>query len=87
MPVAQVLLAMRPMLSPGPNSPSMRKMLSAGDNGGEASGAKSPNAVDYLKHLDIPRAPSPGGSRLGRSDDFAAGYSLGLLGSVRSWVS
>lgn len=74
------------MSRPASPAPSMRKMLSGGDNG-EASGAKSPNSLEYLKHLDIPRAPSPGGSRLGRSDDFAAGYSLGLLGSVRSWVS
>lgn len=51
------------------------------------SGAKSPTFQDHLKHLDVPRTMSPSGSRMSRSDDFAAGYSLGLLGSVRSWVS
>lgn len=76
-----------------PNSPapSLRRTLSngGGDNGKalEASGAKSPTTLEHLKHLDIPRAQSPGLSLRGRSDDFAAGYSLGLLGSVRSWVS
>ena len=36
-------------------------------------------------HLDVPRPESPGlGS--GASNDFATGYSLGLIGGVRSWV-
>ena len=46
-----------------------------------ASGPKSPSIFGRLSHLDIPpgeRAPS---------NDFAAGYSLGLIGGVRSWVS
>lgn len=33
-------------------------------------------------HLDLPRAESPGGV----VPDFAAGYVLGLIGGVRSWV-
>ena len=37
-------------------------------------------ALAHLSHLEIPRPESPGGS------DFAAGYSLGLIGGVRSWV-
>lgn len=79
-----------------PNSPapSLRRTNSLGDrekaiagaNDSLMPGAKSPTAMEHLKHLEIPRATSPG-SRMGRSDDFAAGYSLGLLGSVRSWVS
>lgn len=73
---------------PNSPSPSMRKTLSSGElKGPEASGAKSPTTLEHLKHLEVPRAQSPASSRLGRSDDFAAGYSLGLLGSVRSWVS
>ena len=49
-------------------------------------GMKSPTALAHMPHLDIPRPESPGGS--GRaSNDFAAGYSLGLIGGVRSWVS
>lgn len=61
--------------------------------GTAAGGLKSPTSVGHLAHLEVPgqmgaeRAHSPGGaSRLGRSEDFAAGYSLGLLGSVKSWV-
>ena len=49
-----------------------------------AGGLKSPTALAHLPHLDIPRPESPGG---GASSDFATGYSLGLIGGVRSWVS
>jgi hypothetical protein len=44
-----------------------------------------------MQHLEIPnpegsvRTESPGAA--GRNEDFAAGYSLGLIGGVRSWVS
>lgn len=69
-----------------PNSPSpFNRQL--GD------GLRSPSAVsalDHLKHLEVPgsgekRSDSPG--RISRSEDFAAGYSLGLIGGVKSWVS
>jgi choline-phosphate cytidylyltransferase len=48
------------------------------------------SAVEQLKQLEVPgggerRSDSPG--RLSRSEDFAAGYSLGLIGGVKSWVS
>ena len=62
-----------------------------GRNGSDADtdrfgGLKSsPAAHVHLAHLDIPRPESPGGSR-GASSDFATGYSLGLIGGVRSWV-
>jgi choline-phosphate cytidylyltransferase len=47
---------------------------------------KSPTALAHLAHLDIPgRQESPNGR--GASSDFATGYSLGLIGGVRSWVS
>ena len=46
----------------------------------------SPSVVEHLKHLDIPGRPeSPNTAR--RNDDFATGYSLGLIGGVRGWVS
>ena len=52
--------------------------------GGESSmaspGPRSPAALAHLTHLDIPKNGMP-------SKDFAAGYSLGLIGGVRSWVS
>ena len=50
--------------------------------GGQKS---SPAALAHLAHLDIPRPESPGGGR-GPNSDFATGYSLGLIGGVRSWV-
>lgn len=48
-----------------------------------ASTARSPSALSRLSHLDIPRAND---SSRG-SSEFAAGYNLGLIGGVRSWVS
>ena len=47
-----------------------------------AASAQSPSALSRLSHLDIPRAS--GGER--GSSEFAAGYSLGLIGGVRAWV-
>lgn len=44
--------------------------------------ARSPSALSRLSHLDIPRANNP--SR--ESSEFTAGYNLGLIGGVRSWV-
>lgn len=59
-----------------------------GRSGAEAgmdsmAGTKSPRLLSHLPYLDIPRQESPG---RGPSNDFAAGYSLGLIGGVRSWV-
>lgn len=43
----------------------------------------SPTALSHLsRRLEIPRGDSPG-----PGSDFATGYSLGLIGGVRSWVS
>jgi choline-phosphate cytidylyltransferase len=54
---------------------------------------RSPTGVEHLKHLEVPGAGSGGSTlridspqRLSRSEDFAAGYSLGLIGGVKSWV-
>jgi choline-phosphate cytidylyltransferase len=42
----------------------------------------SPSALSHLsRRLEIPRNDSPG-----PGSDFATGYSLGLIGGVRSWV-
>jgi choline-phosphate cytidylyltransferase len=51
---------------------------------GKRSGRTSPTAVSHLSHLDIPKSSPAHGNG---SADFAAGYSLGLIGGVRSWVS
>ena len=58
-----------------PGSPA-RGMIRA-----DAGSMSSPAALAHLSHLDI-----PGGSGSGASSDFATGYSLGLIGGVRSWV-
>ena len=45
------------------------------------SGVTSPNALQNVRdRLEIPGQGGMGG-------DFATGYSLGLIGGVRSWVS
>ncbi|MCJ1355392.1 MAG: hypothetical protein MMC33_005383 [Icmadophila ericetorum] len=45
----------------------------------------SSSSLGHLPHLELPRHESPGGS--GASSDFATGYSLGLIGGVRSWMT
>lgn len=69
-----------------PGSPARGRAIGRGpsDDGAEPQGLKTPTALAHLNHLDIPRADSPGGEA---SQDFATGYSLGLIGGVRSWVS
>jgi choline-phosphate cytidylyltransferase len=47
-----------------------------------AATATSPSVLSHLSHLEIPGRPSERGS-----SEFAAGYNLGLIGGVRSWVS
>jgi choline-phosphate cytidylyltransferase len=48
------------------------------------SAARSPSALSRLSHLEIPGVGRAVGTR--ESSEFAAGYSLGLIGGVRSWV-
>ncbi|OIC45554.1 hypothetical protein A7L03_18755 [Acinetobacter baumannii] len=45
--------------------------------------ARSPSAISRLSHLDIPRAQN----NTRESSEFAAGYNLGLIGGVRSWMA
>ncbi len=62
-----------------PGSPA--RMLSV-DESGKAGPLTSPTALSLLtRRLELPRGDSPG-----PGSDFAAGYSLGLIGGVRSWV-
>ncbi|KAK3170939.1 hypothetical protein OEA41_003023 [Lepraria neglecta] len=69
-----------------PSSPA--RGLSRSENDPDHAGGlkSSPAALARLAHLDIPRPESPSGSR-GASSDFATGYSLGLIGGVRSWMT
>lgn len=63
-----------------PGSPA--RMASYDDSGKSYGPLTSPSALSHLSHrLEIPRADSPG-----PGSDFATGYSLGLIGGVRSWM-
>jgi choline-phosphate cytidylyltransferase len=73
-----------------PNSPAPGQL----DRSNSSGSLRSPTGVDHLKHLEVPGAGAGGSTlridspqRLSRSEDFAAGYSLGLIGGVKSWVS
>ena len=48
---------------------------------------RSPSGIEHMKHLDVPGRNESPGRGSGRNEDFMRGYSMGLLGSVRSWVS
>ena len=65
-----------------PASPARTPTQEKPDALASPTGASS-SALSRLSHLDIPRV----GGTQGTSSDFAAGYSLGLIGGVRSWVS
>ena len=53
------------------------------DESSKGGSLTSPSALSHLsRRLEIPRGDSPG-----PGSDFATGYSLGLIGGVRSWVS
>ena len=67
-----------------PSSPAPRPNNDA--DGRLVSPLSSPTALTHMSHLGIPRPESPSGSTHRPSKDFAAGYSLGLIGGVRSWV-
>ena len=60
-------------------------------NGADTLRSPSSSALQHMQHLEIPgtgftgRTESPGAQR--RNEDFEAGYSLGLIGGVRSWVN
>lgn len=55
-------------------------------NGVDFTSPRSSVSKVRLSRFDSPSRPeSPGPA--GRNEDFATGYSLGLIGGVRSWVS
>ncbi|ESZ97380.1 phosphorylcholine transferase [Sclerotinia borealis F-4128] len=52
-------------------------------DGNNVGSLTSPSALQHLtRRLEIPRNDSPG-----PGSDFATGYSLGLIGGVRSWMT
>ncbi len=63
-----------------PGSPAR---MSSYDESNKNGPLTSPSTLSHLsRRLEIQRADSPG-----PGSDFATGYSLGLIGGVRSWVS
>ena len=73
-------------MSSRPASPVRRSTSEAGADGYNGAPLSSPTALAHMSHLDVPRPESPAGSSQRPSNDFATGYSLGLIGGVRSWV-
>jgi choline-phosphate cytidylyltransferase len=83
---------------PASPAPFLRRMKSDDGSGNGAGGGplKSPTGTEHLKHLEVPGSGGPVGrsdspSRLSltlsKSEEFAQGYTLGLIGGVKSWVS
>jgi len=68
--------------SPAPSA--RRPQHSLLESGTEQKSPTTPGAASRAPQLDIPRI-SLGGSE-GRNSDFANGYTLGLVGGVRSWM-
>ncbi|KAF2848043.1 cholinephosphate cytidylyltransferas-like protein [Plenodomus tracheiphilus IPT5] len=68
-----------------PASPARTPTREAPDafESGSSMTARSPSALSRLSHLDIPRA----NDNTRGSSEFAAGYNLGLIGGVRSWMA
>jgi choline-phosphate cytidylyltransferase len=66
-----------------PQSPARAAFLSP--NGGP--GVETGSPVGLVPSSGFPRSPSVGGERTGNNvNDFITGYTLGLIGGVRSWV-
>lgn len=78
---------------PASPAPFLRRMKS--DDGSSGGALKSPTGTEHMKHLEVPgssttlRGDSPSRLQLGlsKSEEFAQGYTLGLIGGVKSWVS
>ena len=71
---------------PSSPAPGLSRRSSTADVAEAASSSQGVKpALQHLSHLDIPKPPENAGSIAG-GNDFAAGYSLGLIGGVRSWV-
>lgn len=66
-----------------PASPARTPTFEKSDGLASPTALQSPSALSRLSHLDIPRVTG----NQGNSSDFAAGYNLGLIGGVRSWMA
>ncbi|GIK02706.1 hypothetical protein Aspvir_006765 [Aspergillus viridinutans] len=73
---------------PGSPAPSARNSMDLGSVRGGNGGLTSPTGgqKSHVSRLEaLGRPDSPGGGN-GRNEDFATGYSLGLIGGVRAWM-
>jgi choline-phosphate cytidylyltransferase len=73
---------------PGSPAPSARNSMDLGSGRGGNGGVTSPTGgqKSHVSRLEaLGRPDSPVGAN-GRNEDFATGYSLGLIGGVRAWV-
>lgn len=73
---------------PGSPAPSARNSMDLGSVRGGNGGLTSPTGgqKSHVSRLEaLGRPDSPVGTN-GRNEDFATGYSLGLIGGVRAWV-
>ncbi|CZR60374.1 probable phosphorylcholine transferase [Phialocephala subalpina] len=65
-----------------PSRPQSPARKGSYEDGKSTTSLTSPSALSHIsRRLEIPRAESPG-----PGSDFATGYSLGLIGGVRSWM-
>jgi choline-phosphate cytidylyltransferase len=69
---------------PGSPAPSARNSVDYGSARGPLA-SPTGGSKSHLSRVEaLNRPDSPG---VGRNEDFATGYSLGLIGGVRAWVS
>lgn len=70
---------------PGSPAPSARNSVDMGSTRGNVVSPTTGTMKTHLSRVEsVGRSESPIGN--GRNEDFATGYSLGLIGGVRSWV-
>lgn len=68
---------------PGSPAPSARNSMDLGSTRGVSSPTGQKTHLSRVESISRPESPMGNG----RNEDFATGYSLGLIGGVRAWVS
>lgn len=67
---------------PGSPAPSARNSMDLGSTRGFSSPTGQKSHLSRVESISRPESPMGNG----RNEDFATGYSLGLIGGVRAWV-
>lgn len=67
---------------PGSPAPSARNSVDMGNSRGLSSPTGQKSHLSRVESISRPESPMGNG----RNEDFATGYSLGLIGGVRAWV-